>query len=143
MPQRQCSATTKAGNPCHGPALPNEDLCFTHSPTKADERAARNRRGGRNKDATVRATKVWVAAGREVQPGELPALLYGMVGAVASGELEPGRASAIAQLVKTALVIETQLRWDAGLADLESELARLEGAQPVPRYLGSRAKGRR
>jgi hypothetical protein len=139
MPQRQCTATTLAGMPCRAPALPTEDLCFTHSPTVAAERAARNHLGGRNKDNAVRAAKTWVTAGRKVPIKDLPALMLGMASAVAAGDLEPARASAIAQLVKTALAIETHVTWDERLEKLE-EMATQFG---VPEASGGPGVGRK
>lgn len=130
MVSNQCEATTQAGVPCRAQALPGESLCFTHSPTVAEARAESRRRGGRNKATTARAAKTWVTAGRRMRDEDLPDLLLGMTEAVASGELEPAQASAIAQLVKTALTVGTHLAWEQRLTHLEADLTRLEEAYP-------------
>ncbi len=138
MPQRQCTATTKAGSRCWAPALPNDDLCFSHSPAVAAERAERNRRGGRNKDGTVRAAKSWVAAGKTMRTEDMPALLLGMTEAVAMGELEPARASAIARLVRTALEVSIHVTWERRLGGLEASIARIEPAKSFEIHEGNR-----
>ena len=85
MAQRQCTATTKSGDRCRAPALPDDDQCFTHSPAVATERDARNRRGGRNKESAARAAKQWVAIGHELEAAEVPVLLRGLMVEVMTG----------------------------------------------------------
>ena len=130
MPQRKCTAITRAGNRCRGPALPDDDKCFTHSPAVASKRAERNQRGGQNKSNETRALKVWVAAGEQIRPEDLPHLLLGMTEAVANGELEPARASAISQLIRTSLSVAVHLGWEKRLLMLERTLGRIERVQP-------------
>ncbi len=77
----------------------------------------------------MRAGKTWIAAGRTMQDDDLPALLLGMAEAVASGELEPARASAIAQLVKTSLTVTAHISWGRRLTGLETFVTKLEDAQ--------------
>ena len=43
---RQCRAKTRSGKRCGGYAVKGSAFCLTHSPERARERAARNRRGG-------------------------------------------------------------------------------------------------
>lgn len=110
MPQRRCVATTKAGERCRASALPDDEMCFTHSPAVADQREERNRRGGRNKDTAVRAAKMWVTAGQRIKTDDIPALLLGMAEAVADGDLQPSQASAIAHLIKLSIEMEDKIR---------------------------------
>ncbi len=45
----QCTATKADGSRCNAQALTGSDLCFTHDPERAQERAAARRRGGHNR----------------------------------------------------------------------------------------------
>ena len=130
MPQRQCTAIAKSGARCRAPALPDDDTCFTHSPAVAAKRAERNRRGGLNKRSEARAFKAWVVAGERVAIADLPKLLLGMAEAVATGELEPARASAISRLITTALTVAAHVGWEVRLQELEDALQRIEMAHP-------------
>lgn len=44
---KPCKAKTKKGEPCAGFAVGSGDYCFVHDPTRAAERAAARRKGGR------------------------------------------------------------------------------------------------
>ena len=44
-----CAATNKRGGPCGAPVLRGSRYCYTHSPSKAKERAAARKRGGHNR----------------------------------------------------------------------------------------------
>jgi hypothetical protein len=49
-----CTAQKKTGAPCTARALPGSALCFGHDPTKAAERLAARRRGGRGRSTAAR-----------------------------------------------------------------------------------------
>ena len=122
MAQRQCTATTKSGDRCRAPALPNDDQCFTHSPAVAAKRDARNRRGGRNKDNAARAAKQWVAIGHDLEAAEVPALLRGLMAEVVAGRVQPSVATAVATLAKTSIKLSRDLEIEQRLNALQERV---------------------
>jgi hypothetical protein len=46
--QRRCTATTNAGKPCPSPALKNDDACFWHAASSAQEAAIARIVGGKS-----------------------------------------------------------------------------------------------
>ncbi len=85
------------------------------------------RRGGLARASDARAVKLWTRAGRQMHPTDLPATLLGMVEAVASGDLEPSQATAIATLMRTALAVDVHLGWQHRLNELEDLVRKLNG----------------
>ena len=51
----QCAATNKRGQPCASPVIRGSRYCYTHSPSKARERAAARRKGGHNRRASAKS----------------------------------------------------------------------------------------
>lgn len=129
MVREKCQATTKNQQQCRVNALPGEQWCFTHSPTKAEEREVARRKGGLAKASDARAAKAWARAGRQIEVTTLPQMLLGMIDRVASGALEPSQAAAIANLIKTALQVDGHLQWQQRLNEMEDILQRLERTQ--------------
>lgn len=126
MVSRQCTATTKQGPRCRAEALPGEALCFTHSPTVRAQREESRRRGGQAKSNARRAAKFWAAAGREIADEDLPAILKATILDVRAGRIEPGVATSIATLAKTAVAITVDI-------DLEKRIEALEATTAADR----------
>lgn len=119
MVRRQCTATTQAGPRCRADALPGEALCFTHSPTVRAQREESRRRGGRAKSNAARAAKLWVAAGRQIPDDDLPLIVKALIVDVREGRVEPGTATAIANLAKVAVSLHGDLELERRLQALE------------------------
>jgi 5-methylcytosine-specific restriction endonuclease McrA len=51
----KCKAKTLDGKRCGGYAIEDSDYCFTHDPTKEDEREEAHRRGGENRPRPIHA----------------------------------------------------------------------------------------
>lgn len=123
MVRKQCTATKVNGEPCGAFALPDETMCWSHHPENQDAVKDAQRRGGKNRSAARRAAKVWASAGKQIRPHELPDLLRGCILRVASGQMEPAQASAIASLAKTSLQLSHDLELEARIAALEAAAA--------------------
>ena len=128
MVRERCTSSTKTGEPCQAFALPGAVVCWSHHPDNQREVKEAQRRGGTNRSAARRAAKAWAAAGKQIRPQELPDLLRGCILRVATGQMEPAQASAIATLAKVSLQLTTEI-------ELESRIAALEQAaglsQPI------------
>lgn len=125
MVRDRCQGTNRNGEPCSAFALPGETLCFSHHPQKAAEVKEAQRRGGENRSNARRAAKMLATTGRQVRADELPDIVRACILRVVAGTMEPGQASAIAQLARTSL----QLQHDM---ELEQRIAALEAAAGVP-----------
>lgn len=130
MAREQCSATRADGHPCTAWALPGRGLCIAHDADYRATHKAASRKGGRNKSTQARAAKQWAAVGREIDQGDLPAMLRAAIAAVWEGTLEPSQASAIATLAKTSVALTHDL-------ELEERLARLEAAAGIDQGSGT------
>ena len=126
MEAAACQGITKGGRACRANAQVGRRYCYTHDPDREAERAESRRRGGLAKAADVRASKTWVRAGSSIDVETMPRMLLGMVESVASGELEPSQAMAIANVIKVALQVDGHLHWQRRTREIEDLLARLE-----------------
>lgn len=123
MVRSTCTATRANGEPCKAFALPGEAVCWSHHPDNQYAVKDAQKRGGENRSAARRAAKAWAAAGKQIRPQELPDLLRGCILKVATGELEPAQASAIAALAKTSLQLSHDIEHEGRIAALEAALA--------------------
>ena len=108
-----CTGTTRAGAPCAAQAW-RDGLCRWHHPDLEAERADWRRRGGEGRANLRRAAKRLPKDLLDVRDGLLRALA-----AVEAGDLEPGRANAIAGLSRAVVAVHQA-------ADLEARIAALE-----------------
>ncbi len=120
MVRERCTATKVNGQPCQAFALPGEAVCWSHLPGNQDAVKQAQRRGGENRSAARRAAKQWAAAGRQIRPEELPHMLKACILRVASGQMEPAQASAIAGLAKASVALSHDLEIEARLTALEA-----------------------
>ena len=119
MVRERCTSPTKGGHPCQAFALPGEAVCWSHHPDNQGAVKDAQRRGGTNRSAARRAAKAWAAAGKQIRPQELPDLLRGCILRVATGQMEPAQASAIANLAKTSVQPTAELELEQRIAALE------------------------
>jgi len=119
---RNCSATTKAGAPCSGPVLPGRDLCWAHDPALNQRRAEGQRRGGEARSNQARARRKFAAAA--LGSDQVLGLLSVALRDVIDGKLEPGIASAAANLGRAIVAVR-------GATELEARLAALEAAAGI------------
>lgn len=69
-----------------------------------------------------------VAAGRRIDPGDLPALLIGLADGVIAGTVSPAQAASAAACVRTAVQVAAAAAWDTRLAAIETAVAAIERA---------------
>ncbi len=88
-----CAATCRDGTPCHGRARPGDDMCFVHSETTRERRAAGQAAGGRGRSMIARTARYL--------PPALTPLLGSLVEAmeqVHTGAITPAQGTAMASL---------------------------------------------
>ncbi len=117
-----CTATRRNGEPCRAQALPDQDLCWAHSPGMRQKAAEARRRGGENKANVVRAGK---HIPRDMK--ELARRLLKAIDEVHRGEFMPDQARAMASLAGAVCRVYEAGEVEQRIAELE---ARLE-AQPA------------
>ena len=104
-------------------ALRDDDYCYTHSPRRAEQRAASNRRGGERRSNAARTAKLVVSS--DLQP-VFTRLLHIMDELVA-GRLEPAQATAAAQTARALCQIFETVELGARLAAMEQHLKDASG----------------
>ena len=110
----RCSAVTKDGRPCAALARPGRPTCPWHDAELAAERRAWARRGGAGRSSVARARKELPKTLADVAP-----ILYRTLVALERGAMEPARASAMAAVARSLVVV-------AEASDLEQRVAELE-----------------
>ncbi len=113
----KCTGQNRAGGPCGADVQPGRPFCIWHDPERADDRRRWQAEGGRARSHTARAQRELEMADAGVK--QLPGVLYRALQKCEAGELEPGRASAMATLGR-AIVAATQA------AELDERLTALE-----------------
>lgn len=111
---KQCAGITKRGDRCPNVAI-RGDFCFAHAPDLEAARSKGRKDGGYGKRTERRMLKRLPQDLRDTMDA-----LYRVLGAVESGEMEPSRASAIAQVSRAIVVV-----YEAGL--VEARIRELEG----------------
>ncbi len=134
MVRERCTASRANGQPCRAFALPGEGVCWSHLPGNQEAVKQAQRRGGENRSAARRAAKQWAAAGRQIRPEELPHMLKACILRVASGQMEPAQASAIAGLAKASVQLSHDLELEQRIAALEAVIERRDA--PNVRRIG-------
>ena len=115
--RRLCAGTRRDGQPCQMTALRDDDYCYTHSPRRAEQRAASNRRGGERRSNAARTAKLIVSS--DLQP--VFARLTSAMDDLIAGRLEPAQATAAAQLARAMCLIFETVELGARLAALEAK----------------------
>jgi hypothetical protein len=128
--QTTCKATCKSGRACRAPALPGEELCFTHSPTVAEARTRARRENGRR---AMRAAAV-LPDSADVQLRSTQDVL-GLIEATATqirrGQLDTKVGNCLCYLAATALRCISEGDLERRLAEVEAQLAKLREARHV------------
>jgi uncharacterized small protein (DUF1192 family) len=109
-------------------------VCWSHLPGNAEAVKQAQRRGGENRSGARRAAKQWAAAGRQIRAEELPHMLKACILRVASGQMEPAQASAIAGLAKASVQLSHDLELEGRIAALEAVIERRDA--PNVRRIG-------
>ena len=112
-----CSATTQYGRPCQNPARPGKEVCWSHDPENATQRAKNTRSGGRA-----------VHSPGTTEIAELKDELKALVREVKAGEVAPGVATVITQLSNVILRAIEQDRKARETEEHGERLAALEEA---------------
>jgi hypothetical protein len=113
-----CGASTKRGTPCRAWTLPDSDRCFSHDPSRAEERRAARAAGG------AKASQLRLLRGRRPRLEE-PRQLVRFLGSLILDVLD-GRVSA--EVGRTCFYGCATLRQTIELGDLAARLEALEAA---------------
>ena len=99
--RRFCTARTKAGRVCGAPALRNDPagLCWTHSPTIAEQRRESQRRGG---STTTKRRALLLGRVAFCNGAAVLAFREALTSAVLTGQVQAARAGVAAQIAKDA-----------------------------------------
>lgn len=114
----QCAATRKDGQPCRAQVL-ESGYCFAHDPARKEQRDAARSAGGHNRANIVRL--------RGLVPPRLTSVydsLEAALGEVHSGDLEPGRAQAMASLARAMVHVLTAGEMEERMRKLEETAER-------------------
>lgn len=120
MAGQRCTANKADGTPCGSFAASRSGLCVTHDPERRESQLAASRRGGEARANARRAARQWASIGEQISSDDLPAILKSCMLSVRAGAMEPGQASAIMGLAKTAVSLSHDLELEARIAALES-----------------------
>jgi hypothetical protein len=114
IPQHQCQALRKDGQPCRGQAV-DGTYCLAHSPSYKGKVAEARTRGGRNKSRAARMEKLMPIHLRPVYN-----LLAKAFVETYQGSLSPQQASALSSIAGTMVRVLTAGEMEARLRDLET-----------------------
>ena len=116
LPTGACSVATKYGRPCQNPAQPGKDVCWSHDPDNATQRAKNARAGGRA-----------VHSPGTAEIAELKDELKALVREVKEGKVTPAIGTVLNQICNTIIRTVEQERKVRETEELEERLAALEG----------------
>jgi hypothetical protein len=112
----RCGTTNKDGSPCN--ARPwKDDLCRWHHPEAQAAIREGRRKGGRAKSNRARARRQYLDGNLSLP--EIQGLLSDALRQLLTGDLEPGRAQAIASLGRVLLAISQSVELEVRLQALE------------------------
>ena len=117
-----CDATTRAGAPCRGTALPGRSRCFAHAEHLEPVRAEARVRGGEHSSNTHRAL-----ASMPEPIAEAVLRLRVAMDEVHRGELEPSRANAVAHCARALAQVWDVHVVEGRLDELEDHVAAATG----------------
>lgn len=120
MKQVQCSGTTKAGERCKAWAVAGSRFCISHDPARVVELAEFRRQGGKGKSNKARARKALPA--ELLSMNEVQAYLGVALKGVLAGKIEPGVATAMANVARAMSTIQTATEIEERIAALEQAL---------------------
>lgn len=111
-----CRATTRAGLPCTNVPLPDRSYCRFHDqePDSIAQRREWSRRGGEGRSTVRRAAKRIPPTLVGVQE-----VLHRALAGLESGELEPGRATAMSSVARALVTITEAADFEERLSELE------------------------
>jgi hypothetical protein len=99
--RRKCRGTRADGEPCRSVVVATSGWCFTHDPDRANERQQARERGGSESSNVARLRKHLTPS----QLGPLFSRLQEAVEQLHTGQLSPGRASAMASLARAMVAV--------------------------------------
>jgi hypothetical protein len=117
MNQARCQGTNKQGEPCRARPIKGRPWCLKHDPLLANERRAWERAGGKGKSNTARAAKRLPADLQDTLK-----TLYRALAALEAGEMEPARASAMANVCRAIVTVFEMGDAERRIADIEAML---------------------
>jgi len=123
-----CTATTKSGDPCSAMAW-RDGLCMWHHPAKAADMLEARRQGGRSRSNAARAKKRF--RGTEEDLATLWSLTMNALAKTFTGQMEPGQANAVANLVRAAQSLSSTVILSSELDVLRKEVAEIRRSQGV------------
>ncbi len=120
----RCSATRANGEQCRAQALPEQALCWAHSPEMRDRAAAARKAGGENSSNAARASKRIPKDLHDVRDR-----LLGAIAKVEDGKLTPRQGQAMATLAAALVKVHEAGEVNERLAELERRLEAKDGWQ--------------
>jgi hypothetical protein len=121
----QCRATRRDGQRCTGRALPNELVCFAHSPS-VEEIRRRGAQGGTNRRTAIRAARLGPGALAGVQQA-----LFETLEGLQKGSVEPKQGTAIAVVAATLIKCREACVLELRLAETLRRLDAIERGRPA------------
>lgn len=116
-----CRGTTKDGKPCGAQARPGSAWCPWHDPDFAAQRAEWSARGGANSSNKARARKALPDGALSI--GEVNAVMGKVLADLIAGDIEPGVATAAANVARTIDVLTRGVDLEEQIAQLRRDLA--------------------
>lgn len=115
----RCAAANASGEPCQAQPVRADGFCYWHSPSVAEERAAKRREGGRARSNRERLKKRLPAEplGAEELASYLSLVFRGLI----AGKIDPPIATAAANVARTIRDISAWSDLDARLSALERD----------------------
>ena len=114
MPKR-CTGTNVDGQACSAQPQPGQSVCLWHDPARAQDRALWRRQGGHGKSNAARAAKRLPADVKDTL-----GVLLRTLGGLERGEMEPGRATAIAAVARAIVTTHETSEIEQRLTALET-----------------------
>ena len=132
--QRQCEHVKPGGERCKAFALPGVECCFFHDPTKATERAAARRAGGRKRAAKAAVLPPDAPDLPLATMADVAALLAVTVNQTRRGELDPKVANCLGYLGSVLVKTLEQSDLERRIQALEGAAAARQQQAPTARY---------
>lgn len=121
MTQQRCNGTNKAGEQCHGKALPGSAFCIAHDPQKIVAITEARRKGGAARSNRARARKRLPEGALSIP--EVYAIMGQLLTELVAGTATPGVVNAAANAAKTIDQLNRGVELEEQIAALRRDLA--------------------
>lgn len=132
MSAPQCQATNTAGEPCQAQPVRPSGFCYWHDASLAEERAANNRRGGKNRSARARARKL--LDGEMTSMRDVRDMLMLAIVEVRDGTMDPKVGTAMATAARAICAVAVSADFEVQLDELRRQLNELNQSLDAPEH---------